>query len=918
MRKSIYTLAFIIICLLCGCSESLFSPITGSEKVTLTLGVSDTSPREITVNTRATDAEERKLDNLYIYIFDGEGKLKGYKGVTSGLDQNTSDDHKADISGIKTRAGEAYIYAVANAFTAGTYSLGISEGTVEAGKLPIGLNEEDAQDGKYNFTKDMLMKLLVSRNHETIQMSSAFLMSGSVNNGKLVTIQENGSVTEDSDIKLNRTVAKFNFNISVKTGDNVKRTFTLSNYDIMNIPLSEILVGSSDNNTNKLSNIQFGNETGRTLGVNDGLSFEFYLPENLQTPKNSVSSQSAREDDNQSTPKSFTNAPDDGSYVVLKGKYTEVNGTTTRDANVTYYVHLGDCSKDPNDYNVERNCRYTFNITVAGVNNIIVEAQKESNNQPGAEGVVLEYGSAGKFMALDSHYEYMVMRFYQKDIKALKDKNHGYYYQISDINGTSGAMDVTDEEKGNLNNASKDWVEFAIGGTYNSTSNTERGTACAYPGKNSKNLYNVTDFLKLLYSHADDTDKKFWTGDRNNNNRYIDATCFVDENYYPDKTWDKFVNDVPNRYLYIANTVETSNDGRSVYAKAQYGLSQYNIQTFYDHNQSNSVVAYGCETINDEEGKGFTDDGEGGTSQSQYQSYGSDSWNGRNNMLADIFNGNSPRYTWDQLKDNKSLVKACMSRNRDLNGDGKISQDEMRWYAPTVKQYAGLWIGEEIISTESKLYNKSTSTLDKNNDPGCRMLYYTSTKGQNTYFSEEGMAFNNHNGTWKATLVRCIRNLKSNNTGYSEEPNKFYTANDKVVELDKVDAKALNATNAQGELITHTERSEHNKPAKKFQVATNKYSTKYGDYDPTQQNVVYGNYQCYGHYDENGTNWRVPNQREMVVMYLVDPTWIAYTYCRTKFSNMNFRYSWIYENNFSMWDAYWNSSQAVRCIRPTK
>ncbi len=43
----------------------------------------------------------------------------------------------------------------------------------------------------------------------------------------------------------------------------------------------------------------------------------------------------------------------------------------------------------------QRNCKYTYNITVAGVNTkIIVEAKKESGaDQPGAEGVVLEYGS---------------------------------------------------------------------------------------------------------------------------------------------------------------------------------------------------------------------------------------------------------------------------------------------------------------------------------------------------------------------------------------------------------------------------------------------------------------------------------------------------------------------------------------------
>ena len=919
--------------LLSSCSEDIFPGGSESnEDVTISLAYSDVSPRDIVVNSRATDAEERHLDNLYIYIFDGNGNLKGYKGITSGLDQNTNNSTKATVSGIKTRSGESYIYAVAN-YNTGRYPLTVSEKNVEKGKLPINLDEDKARAGEYTFTLNDLKALNFQRNvDDQISITDAFLMSGAVNSGKVVNINTAGNVTSDDTngnaIRLSRIVSKVKFTIKELTGDGVQRSFKLANYDIMNIAKNGTLIGSIDSNAKK----QISNATdvssikGLTLGVNDvdkttgAEYFEAYLPENLQDAKQSVTDQTKREDDNKSNPKVFTNAPEYGTYVVLKGKYEETKDGSTKTADVTYYVHLGDCSANYNDYNVERNCKYTFNITVAGVEKIIVEATKDENDQPGAEGVVLKYGNTGKNLTLDSHYEYMVMRFYKEDIQKLKKSNLGYYYQVYALGKKTEPINVKDgvtTTAQQLNGVDTKWIEFAITGRNSSKStygskNDGRGTPCDYPGK-SKTM-DIETFLKKLYDNADNN--SFWTKDG-----YIDATCFVSENYYSGLSWDKYVNDVNKRAFYVANNVWVSEDTRSVYAEAQYGLTQHNIQTFYDVKQAGKVTAYGCETINDEEGKGFSDDGIGGTSTNEnrypYQSKGSDTWDGRANMKQDLSG-----LTWDNLKNNKSLVKACMSRNRDLNGNGIIDDDEIRWYAPAVNQYIGLWIGEEVMSTEAKLFNKQTSTLSTSNDPGCRMLYYTSTKGINTYFSEEGMATNNHNSTWKATLIRCVRNLQSNDNdkGYAKSPTKFWTTSnsDKDVELDKVDSRALIVGGSSKELIGHTERSEINKPAKSFKIADTTYPAS-NSYSASMQNVVDGKFICNGNYYQNDYKWRVPNQREMSVMYLIDPSLINETYCRTKFSNLNFRKSWTYTSVFTMatnWSDY--SSGKVRCIKVLK
>lgn len=927
--KKVMKLAYLLMgvaLLLSSCSEDIFPGGSESnEDVTISLAYSDVSPRDIVVNSRATDAEERHLDNLYIYIFDGNGNLKGYKGIegADNLNQYTSSTSKAEITGIKTRSGESYIYAVANIST-GLYPIETSNGTVAANKLPINLNEETARAGGYDFTLDQLKALTFKRNNTSIDITSAFLMSGAVQDGNLVNITTAGTIANDDNaIRLSRIVSKVKFTIKAANTTGVTRSFKLDTYDIMNIAVDGSLVGKIDgNNRNKTTNVN--NNIGNTVRPNDvendAQFFEVYLPENLQDAVHNVTTQAAREDDSQSIPKVFTNAPANGTYVVLKGKYEETTSTSTKSADVTYYVHLGDCTRDKNNYDVERNCKYTYNITVEGVKKIIVEATKEEGKglQPGAEGVVLEYGATGKNMTLDSHYEYMVMRFYQKDIQELKNAGKGYFYQVYALGNHTDVINVGATTVGKDNGVDTSWIQFAIkcsrdrsSSTY-SADKTDRGTACSYPGTQSSDLYTVDKFLKYLYDNANST--SIWTGgyDYNKRSYYVDATCFISENYYKNLTWNKYVNDVDKRAFYVANEVETSNDGRSVYAKTQYGLTQYNIQTFYDRSKAGSITAYGCETINDEEGKGFSVNGSG----SRYNSYGSDTWNGRANMVKDIKSSDN----WESLKNNTSLIKACMSRNRDLNGDGKISDNEIRWYAPTISQYIGIWIGEEIMSTEAKLFNRATSTLEGESD---RMLYYSSTNNQNTYFSEEGMATNhysNGNTAYPPKLVRCLRNLKSNNEGYDSEPVKYYTYNatNSKVTLDKVDEKALNTTGELGELNEHEERSAVNKPAKSFKIAANTYPTENSS-RASMENVVYGNFKCYGNYSEGDTKWRVPNQREMSVMYLIDPNLINMTYCRTKFSNLNFRKSWTYTSVFTMATNWSDKAYGkVRCIKVLK
>ena len=199
------------------------------------------------------------------------------------------------------------------------------------------------------------------------------------------------------------------------------------------------------------------------------------------------------------------------------------------------------------------------------------------------------------------------------------------------------------------------------------------------------------------------------------------------------------------------------------------------------------------------------------------------------------------------------------------------------------------------------------------------MLYYSSTYNQNTYFSEEGLATNHNNSAYPPKLVRCLRNLKSNDVGYDQTPDTYYTYKNSVVTLNNVDEKALNTTGDQGELQAHNERSPLNKPAKKFKISKEKYYGEGYGVTPTQEHVVDGTFKCYNNYEEGDKEWRVPNQRELSVMYLVDKDKIKNTYCRTIFSNTNFRKSWTYNGSiFTMNVSSWTATGSVRCIKVQK
>lgn len=80
-----------------------------------------------------------------------------------------------------------------------------------------------------------------------------------------------------------------------------------------------------------------------------------------------------------------------------------------------------------------------------------------------------------------------------------------------------------------------------------------------------------------------------------------------------------------------------------------------------------------------------------------------------------------------QTKSDAIALARCLSRNRDEDGDGQISLDEMKWYVPTSEQLMGMYLGAN--SLPSPLYdanNVSFVYADRAN-------YHYATSDKNVY-----------------------------------------------------------------------------------------------------------------------------------------------------------------------------------------
>lgn len=460
---------------------------------------------------------------------------------------------------------------------------------------------------------------------------------------------------------------------------------------------------------------------------------------------------------------------------------------------------------------------------------------------------------------------------------------------------------------------------------------------------------------------------------RNGNDYVARFTAFVNENYYlrhpltgaKTDTWSVMTNKIP-REMIIAMSTQTSEDGNSSYSKIHSYISQLAMQTFYNDRVS-SLNAFGIETYNETplrfvfgtpKSTYELSDTDGRENQktligySQYGTYWSSYIDYQNNgWTASVGTNRSSHKLSADAYSVQAAYSACMSRNRDLNGNRRIDEDEIRWFLPSLNEYIRMGIGANGISSAAQLYMGDKTTMTKDDYPSSYItdgsLYYTSSAdSRRVYWAvEKGSygAIDSYYDKGTPLPVRCIRNLPAKGTGTdvskingvtSDATYKYYENNSPklLVFKDRL-IPSLYRQRVSGSLNVHNEDDDANSFYDGIFVAENFVRTgnAWQGYTYTYNfgNIIGYNGRmtnpCSTYSEGRYTNWRVPNLVELSAMNaagLLTPKPNGYgdkdVACCTQFTNLKVRYGFGFSTLIYCPGAETNqinNQVLIRCVR---
>lgn len=688
----------------------------------------------------------------------------------------------------------------------------------------------------------------------------------------------------------------------------------------------------------------------------------------------------------------FTYADENATYVEISGvlSYTENKGGVSTFVNVMteFTVHLGQTFQEgvynPNNYETNRNTHYKYNITINGANDVEVEVlestdtdEKEVN--PGYKGEVIKNSSM--VYELDSHFERRVLPVDRNAIasdmtwgvstlfsngihnpvspmpeKGLRDYKWVKFAINLDHTGSNAAEFAT--YPGNDHYYDPDGTEGAVDGEYV----YPEGYAVSESSITDRRLYDIHQLVIRLKEIVDNNEDQYF-----DSNGYIWITAFIDEYvYYKDPVtylnadgtndtdgyksmWKNVINANDRHLHFITTDAQYSPDGESSVVNTVYTFSQRSIKSLY-RTDSDVEVIWGIEHL--QEGR-------------RLPTTGSGNLYGQSGLSPDLNAGRANTMHWWRgglefedviddgqtmtengitvpdpyaLKDSRAYIPyACVNRNRDENGNGRIDESEVRWYLASVRNISDFFIGQYCFDHSEFLYPGPEEAIARNTAEGNKLRngYFTeditwqyatsSIKGSycDIFWAEEGCATGSYDysqGTLGVDMYayRCVRDLGADYNQDSaivpddlyDEPSSDETVNVggvnytvKTVDLSRYNPTSLRSNHETMPLPMHTEmgtvtlsngteihEAGNSRCYESFQYIVSAPGHSNGKYNFQGQTLSNADFD-----DPCPDGWRMPNIRELCVMSMLEPSgWTSFA--STRFSLQDYYTTNNYRN----------------------
>ena len=886
-KNILYLLLSLLACTACS-DETLVNgqgKVEEGVPVTATLSFSTSDPAKI--ETKATDIDgSNKVSSLAILIFKKE--KNGAFAKVEDTKICTTDEIKSGQITMRTTSGSRYVYAVAN-YKSSLYTI---------------TDEQLKTIGTIDELKALSVTLPVNKDGSSISvLDGVFLMSGCVvatgnNNidfGTPCSIATDGTV--NGRILLQRIMSSIQFKVMAAKENT---TFVADSWQVKNIPQSSYVFERTSTpyedykggfDKSKVSSVFEKKDTVVNSLNTSSYNFSFLMMENRKTADKEINDYDMRE--KMDGPESFSNAPENSTYIVLKGTYTGQTdkpiGTDGKpDKNVTayttYYIHVGNWNPQyegtNKDFKIFRNTRYIYTVKVVGVDKIIVEVESDLQEDEswGSDGDI--YVASNQVNIFDAHYGTTVISFSKLMIRDLINRYAANSGKTCDLKMFKDSFQIVGATpRGDFRPSTKDsdldWVTYKR--------NTDDGTNfMKYKENESDAPLDINGFKENLYNAG----LNYKGNDSGDSARY---TCFIDEYFYTGLPLDKFVNQQPrsiNILTYYKHNTESSSS--SSINMSAYTFVQRPIYTIYDLDrvQNNNVNGWGTESIQETENlpsKGISVVSKS-RGKGEYDDWKNSFDQGRQNMSEWIakmhYSGIVDwSWTWETFldytnnelnSDYKYAQYACLAKNRDLNGNGVIDDDELRWYLPAVNQYTALVIGGDILPEDVRLYR------DTDKDVASGHTYVGSTVNANptidtrinpnaldyyVLLANEGLSISYRKDNKNS--YRCVRNLREVTASVADiaiAPDGYYTNNNiaKSFSFENLNPRVKRGNVNSALTPGHTSLDEENRLPNAFEIRQTMESL------PADFTAKQANWENPCAYADLG--WRIPNQKELAIM----------------------------------------------------